>query len=587
MAYNEELHHAARRLYLMCRTPDEIADELSVPRRTIYSWVSKFNWAEQLQEFGLLESIDRRIQSLLTVNDKNSLQMKELELLIDRHIKLLAARIKIQEAKESNAPNALAQPPHEPRERSKKKGRTHKNDVSHLTEADFQKGLDMLYPFQRYVVDNRHQRIRNILKSRQIGMTFTLAFEALMDATLSGDPCIFLSASRAQAEVFKTYIVKLAWQLFEIELKGNPIELHTAKGKSVLRFLGTNSNTAHSYSGHLYTDEYFWIRSFEKIKKVSSGIATHKHWRLTYFSTPSSEEHEAYGFWTGDDWKGTDPKRKHIAFPSIEDYRDGGRLCPDGQWRYVITIEDAVAQGFDLVDIDTLKNERSELEYQNLFMCVFVSSKDAIFEFKKVMRCMTDSTLWPDFNAAASRPFADKEVWIGYDPSRTNDPASLVVVAPPTTPKKPFRLLKRTRLKGMSYKYQAAEIIKLCSVYNVRYIGIDTTGLGSAVYEIVYDKFPTITHAIHYNVETKNALVFKMVDLVDEKRIFWDADYKDISLSFLAIRRIVTRSGGSVTFAANRTKDTGHADDFFALAHACINEPLNNETERKSEWKIY
>ena len=46
-------------------------------------------------------------------------------------------------------------------------------------------------------------RIRNILKSRQIGATFFFAREALLDALLTGRNQIFLSASKAQAHVFK------------------------------------------------------------------------------------------------------------------------------------------------------------------------------------------------------------------------------------------------------------------------------------------------------------------------------------------------------------------------------------------------
>ena len=49
-------------------------------------------------------------------------------------------------------------------------------------------------------------RFRNILKSRQIGATFFFAREALIDALISGKNKVFLSASRAQAFIFKQYI---------------------------------------------------------------------------------------------------------------------------------------------------------------------------------------------------------------------------------------------------------------------------------------------------------------------------------------------------------------------------------------------
>ncbi|MFL3531095.1 terminase large subunit domain-containing protein, partial [Citrobacter amalonaticus] len=104
----------------------------------------------------------------------------------------------------------------------------------------------------------------------------------------TGDPQIFLSASKAQAEVFRSYIVNIAEQYFGITLTGNPIRLSNG---AELRFLSTNKNTAQSYSGHLYCDEYFWVPNFAKLNEVASAMATHDKWRTTYFSTPSAKTH--------------------------------------------------------------------------------------------------------------------------------------------------------------------------------------------------------------------------------------------------------------------------------------------------------
>ena len=62
--------------------------------------------------------------------------------------------------------------------------------------------------------------------------------------------------------------------------------------------------------------------------------------------------HQAYPFWTGEEWKQGSKKRAAIKFPLFDEMRDGGRLCPDGQWRYVITMEDAIAGGFNLANIE-------------------------------------------------------------------------------------------------------------------------------------------------------------------------------------------------------------------------------------------
>ncbi|MFO5855100.1 terminase large subunit domain-containing protein, partial [Klebsiella pneumoniae] len=53
-------------------------------------------------------------------------------------------------------------------------------------------------------------------------------------------------------------------------------------------------------TGDLHADEIFWIRNFQKLRKVSSGMASQSHLRSTYFSTPSTLAHGAYPFWSGE-----------------------------------------------------------------------------------------------------------------------------------------------------------------------------------------------------------------------------------------------------------------------------------------------
>ena len=88
--------------------------------------------------------------------------------------------------------------------------------------------------------------------------------------------------------MFRSYIVALAKEKFNIDLKGNPLVLNTAKGQATLYFLSNNSKSAQSYSGHVYIDECFWIQGFNELYKVASGMASHKKWRRTLFSTPSA-----------------------------------------------------------------------------------------------------------------------------------------------------------------------------------------------------------------------------------------------------------------------------------------------------------
>ncbi|HFY9846520.1 TPA: terminase family protein [Serratia marcescens] len=585
--YSDELIGVARSLYLRHWTPKEIANELNLPNaRIIYYWATKWSWADMLSHESIEETINRRIQVLTHRDGKTELEHKELDSLIAHHCKL-----RIQQAKHAEKLAAVASQGNgdysaagdSGQDGGKKKRKYRKNDISALTQEDFDAFADEhLFGYQKHLRLNITQQIRNILKSRQIGATWYFAFEALENAVMTGDPQIFLSASRPQAEVFRSYIVNIAEQYFGVTLTGNPIRLSNG---AELRFLSTNSNTAQSYSGHLYVDEYFWIQNFARLNEVASAMATHDRWRTTYFSTPSSKTHQAFPFWTGEDWKRGDAKRKKVEFPTFKELRDGGRLCPDEQWRYVITMEDAIAGGFNLASIDKLRNKYNRDTFNMLYMCVFVDSGDSVFRFNELERCGVEVSLWQDHDPTAARPFGNREVWAGFDPARSGDTSTFVIIAPPLYEGERFRVLATFYWQGMNWKHQANQIKALFERYNMTHIGIDITGIGSGVFEMVQGFAMRQAVAIHYGLESKTRLVLKMVDVVESQRIEWDSEQKEIPASFLAIRRTSTTKGNSMTFVADRTQETGHADVFFAIAHAVDNEPLNFENQRKSTWK--
>ncbi|MCS0165181.1 terminase family protein [Vibrio alginolyticus] len=591
MAYSPEIRQAARALYLKAWTPREIATELNLNNeRIIYYWADKFGWRDMLREQTIDEAIANRIQTLLELVDPSKNQLDMLDRLIKHHAALKKQRA--QEKQQGEQPLNTGNKKHDgtnsrnsqkssSNSKSTKKRKSKKNDISELSEDDFVTWHDSLFAYQHVMRNNIKQRIRNILKSRQIGATYYFSGEALEDAILTGDNQIFLSASRAQAEVFRSYIIAIAKEFLDIELTGNPIILSNG---AELRFLSTNSKTAQSYHGHVYVDEYFWIPKFDELNKLASAMATHKKWRKTYFSTPSSKMHQAYPFWTGDQWRKGRDSRAKIEFPTFDEYRDGGVLCPDKQWRYVVTIEDAAAGGCELFDIEELKDEYSKDDFDNLFMCIFVDGSLSVFKFSDLEKGMVDSAHWQDFKPKTKSPFAGREVWLGYDPSRTRDNACLVVIAPPAVAGEKFRVLEKHYWKGLNFQYHVSEIEKVFQRYKVTYIGVDTTGIGGGVWDLIKKKHPREAHAIHYSNENKNRLVMKMIDIVEAKRLQFDAEHKDIAMAFIAIKRVPTNSGNAMTFKAERSETTGHADAFWAISHAIINEPLDHNTPTKSTW---
>ena len=78
------------------------------------------------------------------------------------------------------------------------------------------------------------------------------------------------------------------------------------------------------------------------------------------------------------------------------------RVCPDTFYRKIITLEDAIAGGCNLFDIDALRLEYSGDEFRNLFMCEFVDDTQSVFKLSDLEKCYADTETWTDLTRTRS-----------------------------------------------------------------------------------------------------------------------------------------------------------------------------------------
>lgn len=556
-----------------------IAEHLGLKAATLHSWKRRDDW-EATQPVERVEAVlEARLMQLVAKDAKDGRDFKEIDLL-SRQMER-TARVK----KYSAGGNEADLNPKVANRNAGPRKAPAKNEISEAAAEKLREAfLGRMFGYQKHWYRaGLVERIRNLLKSRQIGATYYFAHEALIDAIETGRNQIFLSASKKQAHQFKSYIQDFARESADVELKGENLKLTLANGQAPeLVFLGTNSRTAQSYHGNLYLDEYFWIPKFQELRKVASGMASQKQYRQTYFSTPSSLTHEAVPFWDGRLFNRGRPKAEHMQLDVSHAALASGRQCEDGQWRQIVTILDAAEGGCDLFDIAQLRREYSPEEFLQLFMCQFIDDGESVFPLSVLQRCMVDAwEVWTDFKPFAARPFGAREVWIGYDPARSGDSAGLVVLAPPAVPGGKFRVLDKIQFSGMNFEEQAERIRLLTQCYNVGHIGIDTTGLGQAVFELVQKFYPAVM-AIHYSVEMKVRLVMKALAVINAGRLEFDAGATDLAAAFMAIKKTTTASGRQMTFEASRSEDVSHADIAWAAMHALIREPLEGATATNS-----
>ncbi|MCK3655795.1 terminase [Pasteurellaceae bacterium Macca] len=567
-----DARRSAQLMYWQGYTVSEIARQLDLPVSTVTSWKNRGKW-EDTAPVGRLEvSIEARLCLLIAKEQKSGSDFKEIDLLTRQMEKM--ARIK----KYSNGGGNEADL--NPKLHNRNKGERAKPEQNAISEEQYEKlknaFLAGMFAYQRtWHKAGLEHRIRNILKSRQIGATYYFAHEALIDALDTGRNQIFISASKKQAMQFRSYIVGYAKQTADVDLKGETIKLPNG---AELIFLGTNSKTAQSYHGNLYFDEIFWVPRFEEIRKVASGMASHKQYRQTYFSTPSTLAHSAYPFWSGKRYNKGRAKKDHINIDLSHSALKNGAKGADGQWRQIVNIEDAERGGCNLFDIAQLKLEYSPLEFEQLFMCEFIDDNDSVFSFSMMQRCLVDSMDdWADYNFTFGyqRPFGNKEVWLGYDPSHTGDRSALVIIAPPQQEGGAFRLLEYRTFRGMDFSEQADAIKAMCERYNVSKISIDATGLGVGVQMIVREFRPDAI-GLKYDLELKNKMVLKAHDLISKGRFHYDnAHAVEIGSSFMAIKKQTTASGRHTTYVADRSEEASHADLAWATMQTFINESFS------------
>lgn len=549
-----------------------IAELLATPEGTVGTWKSRDGW-DDIKPIDRVDfALEARMCQLIAKEVKTGGDFKEIDLL-GRQLERVA-RVN----RYSNGGNEVDLNPKVANRNKGPKKAPERNVVEPEQQARLIERFEStMFGYQRtwYEAGNQY-RIRNLLKSRQIGATYFFAFEAFIDALVTGRNQIFLSASKAQAHVFKQYIIQFAKEE-GVELKGDPMVLPNG---AHLYFLGTNARTAQSYHGNIYMDEYFWIHGFLEFRKVASGMAMHKKWRQTYISTPSSLSHPAYAFWSGANFNRGKPKADRVEIDLSHANLADGKLCADGQWRQIVTVEDAVRGGCDLFDLAQLRSEYSEEEYLNLLMCIFMDDTSSVFPLATLQRCMVDSwELWDDYKPFALRPLGSRPVWIGYDPAKggQGDSAGCAVLAPPAVPGGKFRVLERHRWSGMDFDAQARAIKAMCERYNVGYIGIDTTGIGEGVYQLVKQFYPAAT-PIQYNPSVKIQMVMKAQDVMNKGRLEFDSGWTDLAQAFMSIRRAVTAGGKLPTFEASRSEETSHADIAWATMQALLHEPLAGAT---------
>ena len=187
-----EIKRKAQQMYFSGYKIAEIARQLDIAASTISSWKDREKW-DDVAPVGRVElALETRLNLLIAKEEKSGADYKELICLVAKMERM--ARVKKYSFGDGNEVDL------NPKLANRNKGERKKaeqNAIDQEQEELLINGfLDGMFNYQRVWHKAKENRIRNILKSRQIGATYYFAHEAFIDALTTGHNQIFLSASK-------------------------------------------------------------------------------------------------------------------------------------------------------------------------------------------------------------------------------------------------------------------------------------------------------------------------------------------------------------------------------------------------------
>jgi uncharacterized protein YjcR len=589
------LRRWCRQLFFRRWSLQQISDETGVNYNTLASWKKRDKWDAAKPIDIVEEAYEAKILQYLDKPDLTEGDMKRLDFCM-RQVERVARTRKFNESGKEKDLNPNIERRNDEKAKEKRALKSNTLDEAAI-DACRKLFEEELFSHQRAWWEASDEVIRFILKSRQIGATWYFAREAFMRGMDTGNNQIFLSASRDQADVFKAYIQDFVYLATGIELKGQGKKMVVKRVSEdgerlsdvTFYFLATNFRTAQGYHGDVYLDEVFWVPGFDVFGDVAMGMATQKQYRITLFSTPSTVNHPAYKKWSGGEYNDGRPKREQINFDISHRKLKNGFRGADGIWRHIVTLDDAIAGGFDLADRASLLQRYSTERFRNLFLCEFLDDSLSSFPFALLAPCMVSPIFdWRDFKPAevgipGARPFGDKPVIVAIDPNHDGrDDAAIAVISLPEKAGGKFRLLEKIRFTGDGYEAQAARVAEIATRYNVVDIAVDVSdAYGKAILELISKWFPTVRGVV-YSVVSKGLMVQKAQNVMRNRRFEFDSGASDVVSAFMAVHPALTKMGGSVTYVTSRTSGVGHGDIAWAIMMALFIEPLDASSPQGS-----
>jgi phage FluMu gp28-like protein len=412
-------------------------------------------------------------------------------------------------------------------------------------------------------------RFRAVLKSRQTGLSFSMAAEGLAKTHLKAEHTgIFVSYNLADAKekirhadmLYESLPAK--WRKRRVTDNKTELEFEDSKGRRTRLISLPCREPRGRGKADVNLDELPFMRDPRKIYTAAVPIITRGNGSLTLGSTPLGKGDIFYEILEGETEK----------YPRYERYRIAWWDCPE----FCIDVPAARAAAPSMTTdervarfaTEALKEIRGAVDLDSFsqeYELAFVDGAVAFIPWDQIQAATRDADDLPCVSTIEELAALDVAgpLAAGFDVGRRRNASELVVGR--MVGERFVQCLMLT-LERTSFDLQEEALVRLLVLRpDVYRLCIDETGLGMDLAERMMRRFPERVEGIGFTAQSKSVLAHGLKADFERRNVQIVAD-RDLMSQVYSVKRLVTVAGNIRLDTDHDEKH--HADKFWALALA-------------------
>ena len=405
----------------------------------------------------------------------------------------------------------------------------------------------MAWTYEAEILRDNALSLRVIRKSRQIGITTTIAHEAVWKAYTTPNRVILIvsPSDRQSKNVMDRLqnIINANETLHREMIRNNTSEVKLSNG-SVIMALPNNPDRLRGFTAtDIYLDEAAHFLNDAPVMAAIKPMLIASKGTFTVVSTP-------YGkrgiFWEqyqiAVNQQGVDPTvRAYDLFPS--------------------TISPLITQDELLKEQDRLY----DLEYKQEYLGEFVEQTDIYITLETILACVDTSIDWKEYQTGSwgiAHGEPNHSYIMGIDFAKQRDQTVVIILE---NVHGVLWVRHISAWSSMDYSDQIGRIMQLCKTFNVERIAADQTGVGEALIEDLHRAVGSVIGVL-FTQTSKLDMAGRLKALL-EKHLAKLPNDKKLIMQLNSLHYEVSKTG-NILFASPE-KERLHDDYLWALALAC------------------